>query len=110
MAFRLDKAQLTCYTSEICFEPLGYFRIQSKGNVYELNGNITSKHKIFATVKIAEIGLRRRHSFTTQRKSPIPFESLHMSNTHNAIASGDKFFHDRPESRGLRTLKAAMPF
>ncbi|MFC1587660.1 PilX N-terminal domain-containing pilus assembly protein [Planctomycetota bacterium] len=54
--FRMvDKAQLTQYTTEFCFEPTGYFQIKSLGQVTQVDGRILASRKIHTVIKLFEM-------------------------------------------------------
>ncbi|MFC1587461.1 PilX N-terminal domain-containing pilus assembly protein [Planctomycetota bacterium] len=57
----IDKAQLTRYTTEFCFEPTGCFQISSLGMVANANNEIAARQKIYC---VAE--LFRPYRVTTQ--------------------------------------------
>ncbi|MFC1586955.1 PilX N-terminal domain-containing pilus assembly protein [Planctomycetota bacterium] len=50
----IDKSQLTAYTTELCFEPTGYFEILSCGEIRGTDNSILSSSKVKAVVKIFE--------------------------------------------------------
>ncbi|MFC1586998.1 hypothetical protein ACFL54_01700 [Planctomycetota bacterium] len=50
--FRMvDKAQLTRYSTEFCFEPTGCFQIDSLGQVMQAEGSVTASQKISTVIK-----------------------------------------------------------
>ncbi|MFC1587440.1 PilX N-terminal domain-containing pilus assembly protein [Planctomycetota bacterium] len=54
--FRMvDKAQLTQYTTELCFEPTGYFQINALGQVTQADGSMVASRKIHTVIKSFEI-------------------------------------------------------
>ncbi|MFC1587446.1 hypothetical protein ACFL54_03965, partial [Planctomycetota bacterium] len=49
---RVDKSHLTSYTTEFCFEPTGYFQIESLGLIRDRNAGPVAKYNINSVVKL----------------------------------------------------------
>lgn len=76
----VDKAHLTSYTTELCFEPTGSFRIDSVGVITDATGTLLSRSDISAVVRVFEF-LRR----TTQRHFMEDAKLDEVFTTHEAI-------------------------
>ncbi|MFC1587720.1 hypothetical protein ACFL54_05360 [Planctomycetota bacterium] len=50
----IDKSQLVTYSTEFCFEPTGYFEIQSLGEILGNDGRVIAGPQIHAIVKVFE--------------------------------------------------------
>ncbi|MFC1588148.1 hypothetical protein ACFL54_07555 [Planctomycetota bacterium] len=50
----IDKSQLTVYNTEFCFEPTGYFGIESCGKIRGADNSVKATSKVNAVVKIFE--------------------------------------------------------
>ncbi|MFC1587358.1 PilX N-terminal domain-containing pilus assembly protein [Planctomycetota bacterium] len=50
----VDKSQLATYTTELCFEPTGFFEIQSLGEILNPGGIILARSEINTMVKVFE--------------------------------------------------------
>ncbi|MBI3269453.1 MAG: hypothetical protein HYZ53_10570 [Planctomycetes bacterium] len=63
---RVDKANLTVWTTELCFGSMGWFEVQSLGRVVGPAGFVFGEEKLEATVKVFDVfRLTTQRDFTT---------------------------------------------
>ncbi|MBI4616202.1 MAG: hypothetical protein HY720_21480 [Planctomycetes bacterium] len=51
----VDKFMVIAYTTEFCFDSMGYFEIESLGKVYDSRAEVLAQHRIDTTVQVAKI-------------------------------------------------------